>query len=81
MFLRFSSTSEELQFEQWTVKVLRKAFRRHLTLQVKSSSEIVLKVNRSLSERVLRQFVLEKKDWLEKSLRKYQEHESQAPKV
>lgn len=47
---------------------------------MKSSSEIILKVNRSLSERVLRQFLLEKKDWIEKSLQKHQELESQAPK-
>jgi len=81
MLDRIFSQQEELQFENWTVKVRRRAFRRKLSIYLKDSQFIYVNANRTLSSKQILMFLHQKRTWIIHGLKNLEIIESQIPKV
>lgn len=81
MLDRLFSQQEELQFENWTVKVRRRAFRRKLSIYLKDSQFIYVNANRTLSSKQILSFLEQKRTWIIKGLKNLEIIESQIPQV
>lgn len=70
---------ETIQFGDWKIEVQRKAFRRSVSIMLYPNKPIKVLASKSTSTRVILDFLLKKKDWIEKNLQKFEEHAQKFP--
>lgn len=70
------STEEILYCLDRPFKVVRKTQRRSLVIKLHPDKENLILANKSVSQKVIGEFLLSKKDWLEKNLQKIEEYRS-----
>lgn len=73
------SSVECIHFNEWPVEVKRRAFRRRLTIQLKPARPITVLAGKLTSEKVIRDFLLQKQNWIEKCLEKFKQLEQKMP--
>lgn len=70
---------ERIEYMGWTVEVQRKAFRRRVSIVVKPRSPVIVKAGKLTSLRSICEFLESRRDWVEKNLRHFAEHEKLMP--
>ncbi|MEN0060427.1 MAG: SprT family zinc-dependent metalloprotease [Bdellovibrio sp.] len=73
------SGKETFIFAKWPVEVHRRPFRRALSVTVKPNQPIRVLAGMGLSQKQIVEFLLSKKDWLEKSFDQFQKYLDQFP--
>ena len=77
--LRVMSDTENFLFAKWPVEVHRRAFRRSVGIYLKPQKPIKVVAGKTTSTKVIIDFLLVKKDWIEKSFQKFDELSLQFP--
>lgn len=62
-----------MQFHTWNVRVIRRAQRKSLTIEVKKNSPILVKANLTISKQKILHFLESKKSWIESHMKKMAE--------
>ncbi len=71
--------TENFIFSKWTVEVHRRALRRSVSIYLYPYKPIKVVAAKSTSQKVIVDFLMSKKDWIEKNLKKFEELKSQFP--
>ena len=64
---------ETFQFAQWSVEVHRRAFRRSVSIYLYPHKPIKVIAAKNTPQKVIVEFLLKKKEWIEKNLEKFSE--------
>jgi predicted metal-dependent hydrolase len=75
-----SKQTEKFPFSDWTVEVHRKSHRRSISIYLYANKPIKVMTGKSISQDVVYEFLLKKKDWIEKSFVKLNAHADAKPK-
>lgn len=73
------SEKESFLFAKWPVEVHRRAFRRSVSIYLYPNKPIKVVANKNTSQRVIVDFLLAKKTWIEKSFKKFAEIAAEFP--
>ncbi|MFP5518784.1 MAG: M48 family metallopeptidase [Bdellovibrionia bacterium] len=73
------SEKERIYFLNWAIEVQRKAFRRTLSIHLYPQKPIKVLAPKTTSHKVIQDFLLARKDWIEKNLKKFEELRAQIP--
>jgi predicted metal-dependent hydrolase len=71
--------SERFLFAKWDVEVQRRAFRKSVSIYLYPNKPIKVIASKSTSQKVIVDFLLSKKDWIEKNLAKFEEIKEKFP--
>jgi predicted metal-dependent hydrolase len=74
-----SIQTQSLSFRQQTVHVERKAFRRSVSIIVKSDEQILVRAGLRLSDQAILRFLNEKADWIDRNVEKIKEQKNRFP--
>lgn len=67
----FDGSTEKFEFYQWSVEVHRKAFRRSITIRLIPGEPIKVSANRMTTQKMIVDFLIQKKQWIEKCYSKF----------
>jgi predicted metal-dependent hydrolase len=71
--------SESFLFAKWPVEVHRRAFRRSVSIYLYPSKPIKVVASKSTTQKMIVDFLMSKKDWIEKNFEKLNAHKAKFP--
>ena len=71
--------TQEFTFRQWSVVVVRKAFRKNLTIALKPGAPIQVRASQRTPLTKIENFLLEKEKWIEKHMHAFSQHAEKFP--
>lgn len=74
-----AAVTEKFLFSKWEVEVHRKTFRRSLSVYLYPNKPIKVIANHSTTHKLIIDFLMAKKDWIEKNFARFELHHNQYP--
>ncbi|MFS4459126.1 M48 family metallopeptidase [Bdellovibrio sp. HCB2-146] len=71
--------TESFLFANWSVEVHRRAFRRSISIYLYPNKPIKVVASKMTSQKLIVDFLMAKKDWIEKNFQKFEEHKEKFP--